>query len=355
MDLEKDLEKIMDLEKTINNSIDSGTMNRETHDKILNQIQSDGIIDEHEKSLLSKLFKAVQSGSIVLNDEITLPNAYKINSNEGSKLEALKKEAINRSSIKKTQNLEVSSKNELPKKQKEIEEIIKTTPTIQNTNEIKNKNPSQIAQNKREDGKTFILKNDRILDVSLNGMSWIKTGSMIGYYGSIKFTREGVFEHGIAKTIKKAVTKEGTSLTRASGLGNLFLADQGRKISLLDLGSYSLVVNGENLLAFEDHIDWDITWLKQLAAYAKGGMFNVRLSGKGSVAITTLGDPLVLKVSPNEPLMTDIQATVAWSGGLSPQFKTDISSETFIGRTSGESLQMKFEGDGFVIIQPFEE
>ena len=108
------------------------------------------------------------------------------------------------------------------------------------------------------------------------------------------------------------------------------------------------------MLAFEQNINWYITWLKQLAAYAKGGMFNVRLSGNGSVAITTIGDPLVLKVKPNEPLMTDIQATVAWSGGLHPQFKTEIASSTLVGRGSGESIQMKFEGDGFVIIQPFE-
>ena len=52
--------------------------------------------------------------------------------------------------------------------------------------------------------------------------------------------------------------------------------------------------------------------------------------------------------------MTDMQATVAWTGSLHPQFKTDISSNTLVGRGSGESIQMKFEGDGFVIIQPFE-
>lgn len=33
----------------------------------------------------------------------------------------------------------------------------------------------------------------------------------------------------------------------------------------------------------------------------------------------------------------------------------DVSMRTFIGRGSGESVQMKFEGEGFVIIQPFEE
>ena len=53
--------------------------------------------------------------------------------------------------------------------------------------------------------------------------------------------------------------------------------------------------------------------------------------------------------------MTDVHATVAWSGGLVPQIKTDVAMRSLIGRTSGESLQMRFEGDGFVIIQPYEE
>jgi len=38
-----------------------------------------------------------------------------------------------------------------------------------------------------------------------------------------------------------------------------------------------------------------------------------------------------------------------------PELKTDISFKTFFGRGSGESFQMKFQGDGFVVIQPYEE
>jgi len=56
-----------------------------------------------------------------------------------------------------------------------------------------------------------------------------------------------------------------------------------------------------------------------------------------------------------QPVITDPNATVAWSGSLSPEFKTDVSLKTFFGRGSGESLQMVFGGDGFVVIQPYEE
>ncbi|GIW75417.1 MAG: hypothetical protein KatS3mg104_0480 [Phycisphaerae bacterium] len=54
-------------------------------------------------------------------------------------------------------------------------------------------------------------------------------------------------------------------------------------------------------------------------------------------------------------MYTDPNATIAWSGNLMPKFRTDVSLKTFLGRGSGESLQMVFNGDGFVVVQPYEE
>jgi uncharacterized protein (AIM24 family) len=60
-------------------------------------------------------------------------------------------------------------------------------------------------------------------------------------------------------------------------------------------------------------------------------------------------------VTPQYPVLTDPNATIAWSGSLTPEFQTDVSLKTFFGRGSGESIQMRFQGEGFVVIQPFEE
>ena len=46
---------------------------------------------------------------------------------------------------------------------------------------------------------------------------------------------------------------------------------------------------------------------------------------------------------------------VAWSGHLQPTLKTDVTMKSFFGRGSGESIQMCFEGDGWVVVQPYEE
>lgn len=206
-----------------------------------------------------------------------------------------------------------------------------------------------------EENEYFELETSRILEVNLTDLVWAKMGSMVSYTGQIKFERERVLEHGLGKMFKKALTGEGTSLMKATGNGQLYLADQGKKITIFDLQNESITVNGNDLLAFEPSIDWDIKLMRKIAGMMSGGLFNVKLNGSGKVAITTHFDPLTLLVRPGEPVITDPNATVAWSGNLTPEFKTDINLRTFLGRGSGESIQMEFTGEGFVIIQPFEE
>ncbi len=210
------------------------------------------------------------------------------------------------------------------------------------------------AQEDQDQG-LFELESDRFLEVNLNGTIWMKMGAMVAYRGNVKFTREGILEQGIGGLLKKAVSGEGAQLTKGEGRGKVYLADSGKKISILHLNGESLFVNGNDLLAFEPTLHWDIKIMRKMSAMVAGGLFNVRIEGVGMLAITSHFEPLTLMVSPGNPVFTDPNATIAWSGSLTPEFKTDVSLKTFVGRGSGESFQMKFEGDGFVVVQPFEE
>jgi uncharacterized protein (AIM24 family) len=201
----------------------------------------------------------------------------------------------------------------------------------------------------------FELESDRMLDINLNGSVWIKMGAMVAYTGDVKFEREGILEQGIGNLLKKAVSGEGTRLTRATGRGSVFCADFGKKITILQLNNEAIFVNGNDLLAFEMSLQYEIKMLKKVAAMLAGGLFNVRLQGTGMVAITTHYDPMTLPVTPQSPVVTDPNATVMWTGNVQPEFKTDFQLKTFFGRGSGESLQMKFTGQGFVVVQPYEE
>lgn len=201
----------------------------------------------------------------------------------------------------------------------------------------------------------FELETDRLLEVNLTNLVWTKMGAMVAYEGNIKFERERLTEHGIGNMFKKAFTGEGTQLMKATGKGKLYLADSGKKIILLNLQNDDIFVNGNDLLAFEPSVKHEVKMMRKVAGMMAGGLFNVKCSGTGLIAITSHYEPLTLRVTPGKPVFTDPNATVAWSGNLTPNFHTDISFRTMLGRGSGESIQMKFEGDGFVIVQPYEE
>lgn len=213
---------------------------------------------------------------------------------------------------------------------------------------------AQTRQQDRGEG-VFELETPRMLELNLNGEIWTKMGSMVSYRGNVKFTREGILDRGIGNLLKKAVSGEGARLTKAEGQGQVYLADSGKKITIVSLQGEQIFINGSDLLAFEPSIQFDIKMMKKGSAMLAAGLFNVRLEGSGMVAFTTHYDPVTLLVTPDSPVITDPNATVAWSGSLEPRIRTDMSLKTFVGRGSGESIQTEYAGNGWVVIQPYEE
>lgn len=213
---------------------------------------------------------------------------------------------------------------------------------------------ARTRQRDRNQG-VFELETNRMLEVNLNGQVWTKMGSMVAYKGEIRFEREGMLEQGLGTMFKKAISGEGMMLTRAEGRGTLYLADAAKRISILRLQNEAIYVNGNDVLTFESTIKHEIKMMCKITAMLAGGLFNVRLEGTGMVAITTHAEPVTLIVEPGQTVCTDPNATVAWSASLQPEFKTDMSLKTFFGRGSGESVQMLWRGQGFVVIQPYEE
>lgn len=211
------------------------------------------------------------------------------------------------------------------------------------------------TKNKDNGQGLFELESPRMLEVNLDGSVWTKMGSMVAYNGQVKFTREGILSQGVGNLLKKAISGEGAKLTKAEGKGAVYLADAGKKIYIITLDNESIIINGNDILAFEENISNEIKMMKKMAAMVSGGLFNIKLTGSGMIAITSHYEPVTLLVTPDNPVMTDPNATIAWSSNLEPNLKTDVSLKTFVGRGSGESIQMEFKGEGFVIIQPYEE
>jgi uncharacterized protein (AIM24 family) len=195
----------------------------------------------------------------------------------------------------------------------------------------------------------FTLQNSAMLKVSLNNEQiQAKLGSMVAYQGDVRFEYQS---GGLGRFFKKAVTGEGVKLMTATGSGELFLAHNKEKVMILELNDEQMTVNGENILAFEPGIEWDIHRVEGAGRLASG-LFNVVLHGTGKVAVTSDGEPVLLDTS--TPTFADPESAIAWSGGVRTSIRSDVSFKTFVGRGSGETFQIGFEGPGWVLIQPSE-
>jgi len=204
----------------------------------------------------------------------------------------------------------------------------------------------------------FILQNGKLLKVQMEasgGQVLTKAGSMVAYQGQMNFARKG---GGAAKWVKKAVSGEQFTLMEVTGQGDLFLADAANDIILLYLQNEAIGVESLNLLAFTPSINWDITMIKGAAGMMTGGLFCVQLQGTGYLALISKGECMALPVTPDQPTYTDPNATVAWSAGLEPSVHVDANLSSLKGifgsMTSGETFQLAFQGQGYVIVQPSE-
>ncbi len=198
--------------------------------------------------------------------------------------------------------------------------------------------------------RRFGLQNSQMLRVALGDDVLAVKGAMVAFQGQVQFHHEKAGSMG--KLLKKVLTSEDMPLMRVSGQGEVFFANEGGYVYLVELAGDSISVNGRNLLTFDSALQWDINRVKGAGMMA-GGLFNTTISGTGTVALCTVGKPVVLDCS-QQPTFVDVQAAVAWSGNLVPRVVSSMNFKSLLRGGSGEAFQYAFEGPGFVVVQPYE-
>ena len=201
-------------------------------------------------------------------------------------------------------------------------------------------------------GGRFEAESERMLRIDVDGGVWIKPGAAIAYRGQVRFERLPTID---AESLTDAALREVTPLVRAIGEGRLYCGHNGSHVRVLQLSGETLVVSWQDLLAFEESLDFEMTFVAHGVSIAAGGLVVVRLSGHGALAIVAHGEPLTLPVAPESPLSTDPHATLAWSGNLTPSLKTDLTWRSVFGHGGRQPFQMFFKGTGFVVVQPYKD
>jgi len=197
----------------------------------------------------------------------------------------------------------------------------------------------------------MIQQNAKSIKYALDGECYARQGSMIAYRGDLQFEKQG---QGVGKFLKRAVTGEGLALMAVRGRGEVWFAHEAANCFVIDLApGDGITVNGRNVLCFDPSLSYEIKVVKG-AGMVGGGLFNSVFSGQGKLAVMCEGNPLVIPVSPQSPVFVDTDAVVGWSSSLQTTLHRSQSLGSMLRGGSGEAVQLRLDGEGFVIVRPSE-
>jgi uncharacterized protein (AIM24 family) len=201
----------------------------------------------------------------------------------------------------------------------------------------------------------FRLQGGKVLAVDLAGDTVrAKNGSMVAYDGRMDFKKLSGGGEGLRGMVTRRLTGEQMELMEVKGQGTCYFADRASDISMVALRGEKLHVESSNLLCVDGSLRTGTTFTGLRGASQGNGLFTTTVEGTGTAALTSDGPAVVLRVTPQLPLQVDPGAYVAHTGNLQQHFQTGVTFRTLVGEGSGESFQIRFEGDGLVYVQPSE-
>lgn len=201
----------------------------------------------------------------------------------------------------------------------------------------------------------FRLDSAKVLAVSMEGDAVkAKNGSMVAYDGQMAFKKMSGGGDGLRGMVTRRLSGEQMTVMEVKGHGTCFFADRASDVNLVRLSGDKLYVEASNLLAADAGLSTGTTFTGLRGAAQGNGLFTTTVEGSGQAALMSDGPAVVLRVSQGTPLQVDPGAYIAHQGDLRQDFQSGVNFRTFMGEGSGESFQIRFEGDGLVYVQPSE-
>jgi len=201
----------------------------------------------------------------------------------------------------------------------------------------------------------FRLHGSRVLAVDLDGDAVkAKKGAMVAYDGDMTFKKMTGGGEGLRGLVTRRITGEAMAVMEVKGQGTCYFADRATEITLVRLTGDKLYVEASNLLVTEPALRTGTSFTGLRGASQGNGLFTTTVEGSGQAAIMSDGPAITLRVSGAYPLTVDPGAYIAHSGNLRQQLQSAVGWRTLMGEGSGESFQIRFEGEGLVYIQPSE-
>ncbi|MFG2670084.1 AIM24 family protein [Streptomyces sp. DT20] len=195
------------------------------------------------------------------------------------------------------------------------------------------------------------LQNAKSIKYAVSGEMHARQGAMIAFRGDLQFERKG---QGLGGMLKRAVTGEGLPLMVVRGQGEAWFAHEAANCFIVEMEQGDvLTINGRNVLCFDATLGYEIKTVKG-AGMTGGGLFNSVFTGYGKLGLMCEGNPIVIPVTPQQPVFVDTDAVVGWSAHLTTSLHRSQSVGSMLRGGSGEAVQLRLDGEGFVIVRPSE-
>ncbi|MFB7112572.1 AIM24 family protein [Streptomyces sp. NPDC056190] len=195
------------------------------------------------------------------------------------------------------------------------------------------------------------VENPKCVKYTVDGEMFARQGSMVAYRGDLRFERKG---QGVGGMLKRAVTGEGLPLMAVRGQGEAWFAQEAQNCFVVEVDpGDEFTVNGRNVLCFDATLSYQIKTVKG-SGIAGGGLFNSVFTGQGHLGLVCEGSPLVIPVTPQQPVYVDTNAVVGWTARLRTSLHRSQSFGSMLRGGSGEAVQLMLEGEGVVVVRPSE-
>lgn len=202
----------------------------------------------------------------------------------------------------------------------------------------------------------FRLLSESMMQVEVDGLIWLRPVNLAAHCGHIKFARDPeLLNESLSLFLYKAFTGETSVFAVAQGCGKVYLSNAAHRIFFVYLDNEVINLQGTAVLAFEDSLEHKVQMIGNAAGLAVGGMYSLRLEGRGWVAFSSCGCPLTLPCSTVEPLTCLPIKALAWSGRAELKVQADVSRMNLMNRGVADIMQIVFSGGGFVAIHGDEE
>lgn len=181
-----------------------------------------------------------------------------------------------------------------------------------------------------------------------------ESGAMIAMSNTVDV--EGKMEGGLLGGLGRMLTGESfflQSLKANRGTGDVLLAHSvpGDIIALEMDGSVEYILQKDGFLAGSETLNISTKAQNLTKGLFSGeGFFVVRISGTGTLFVSSFGNIHPLDIPAGEEMIIDNAHLVAWPSTI--QYAIEKSSSGWISSiTSGEGLVCRFKGPGRVLIQ----